>query len=62
MKPNEIKNILKNAKYKVDGVVCRGFYFDYEIVNQIINLLDQYENEIERLKAQIAVYEGWGLK
>ena len=59
MKPNDIKNKLKNAKYKADGYAIRGFYLDYESIKQVLDLLDHYEKETERLKAQIAVYEGW---
>ena len=32
------------------------------VKNDLFNLLDSYENEIDRLKAQIVVIQGWGGK
>lgn len=57
MTDNDIKKALENAKYRVDGIVTRGFYLDPELFNQIVDLINRLEAENERLKEAYAVYE-----
>lgn len=66
MTDNEIIMALENAEYKVNGVVTRGFYLDFELFNQIIDLINRQKaqffkeqnknsklrNERNRLKAE----------
>ena len=61
MKPNEIKKATKCC-FDCD---CHNCPFlekancEERLKKDLFDLLDQNEKEIDRLKAQIAVYEGW---
>lgn len=46
---DDVIKTLKNAKYKVDGVVTRGFYLSPETFNAVVDLIGRQEAEIERL-------------
>ena len=64
MKPNEIK---KAAKCCLDCDCHNCPYLDKEnceerLKKELSDLFNHCEKEIERLEAQIAVYEGWGKK
>ena len=50
MTDNEIIEALEKTKYRVDGVVTRGFYLDPESFNQIIDLINRQKAEIEKWK------------
>ena len=64
MKPSDIKKATQccldcacdNCPY-VKKANC-----EEKLKKDLFSLLDNQEKEIDRLKAQIAVYEGWGLK
>ena len=61
MKPNEIK---KAVKCCLDCTCHKCPYLhkancEEKLKKELFDLFDNYEKEIERLKAQIAVYEGW---
>jgi hypothetical protein len=45
----EVIKTLKNAKYKVDGVVTRGYYLSPDTFNAVVDLIGRQEAEIERL-------------
>lgn len=70
MTEKEIKIALENViqQYGVDcyqckyKLICRDKMCPFRTSEYALNLINQYENEIDRLKAQIAVYEGWGNK
>ena len=64
MKPNEIKKAAqccfdcacKNCPYK-EKANC-----EEKLKKELFDLLENQEKEIERLKAQIAVLQGWRFK
>jgi hypothetical protein len=45
---DDVIKTLKNAKYKVDGVVTRGYYLSPETFNAVVDLIGRQEAEIER--------------
>ena len=47
---DDVIETLKNAKYKVDGVVTRGFYLSPETFNAVVDLIGCQKAEIESLK------------
>ena len=64
MKPNEIK---KATQCCFDCSCQKCPYLEKpnceeKLKKDLFDILEQNEKEIDRLKAQIAVYEGWGLK
>ena len=48
---DDVIETLKNAKYKVDGVVTRGFYLSPETFNAVVDLIGRQKAEIERLQS-----------
>ena len=61
MKPNYIK---KATQCCIDCFCFKCPYFkkancEERLKKDLFSLLDNQEKEIDRLKAQIAVYEGW---
>jgi hypothetical protein len=47
----EIIKTLKNAKYKVNGVVSQGVYLSVETFNAVVDLIGRQKAEIESLQA-----------
>ena len=78
MKPNEIKKTLRHcyqAYIESDGSFCNGCPYrnksncNGDILKDALNLIhfredeiDQHKKEIDRLNAQIAVLQGWGVR
>ncbi len=48
---DDVIKTLKNAKYKVDGVVTRGYYLSPETFNAVVDLIGRQKAEIESLQA-----------
>jgi SepF-like predicted cell division protein (DUF552 family) len=57
MTDNEIFKALKESKYKVNGVVTRGFYLDPELFNQVVDLINRQKEENEELQRKISELE-----
>lgn len=51
---DDVIETLKNAKYKVDGVVTRGYYLSPETFNAVVDLIGRQKAEIERLNGIVA--------
>ena len=52
MEDKDIIKTLKNTQYRVDGIVCRGFYLDPDFFKELIAHLEYQEAEIERLQTE----------
>ena len=52
MTDNDIIKALESIKYRTDGIVTRGYYFDPETFEQVVDLVNRQKAEIERLEKQ----------
>ena len=50
MTDNDIIKALESIKYRTDGIVTRGYYFDPETFEQVVDLVNRQKAEIERLQ------------
>lgn len=50
---DDVIETLKNAKYKVDGVVTRGYYLSPETFNAVVDLIGRQKAEIEEKSKNI---------
>ena len=57
MTDNDIIKALKNIKYRTDGIVTRGYYFDPETFELFVDLVNRQKAEIERLQGEVGMYE-----
>jgi hypothetical protein len=47
---DDVVETLKNAKYKVDGAVTRGYYLSPETFNAVVDLIGRQKAELEDLR------------